>query len=111
MPNDAQAKHARLLEAAEAVGPRALEILTSIAERLAMGAKQYGGDFDDKPREWVAEALAENLDGLVYLTMALHQVREQSAAAAKADEARMQAARRDKYMAFINAEDGQCPAK
>ncbi len=85
---------ATLNNAARAIGPRALEILVSIAERLERGAKTYGGDFDDKPRKWVAEALEENLDGIVYLTMALKEVKEQ----AEADKARQRAATRDKYL-------------
>ncbi len=85
---------ATLNNAARAIGPRALEILVSIAERLERGAKQYGGDFDDKPRAWLSEAIEENLDGLVYLTMAIKQCQEEAAA----DRARQRAATRDKYL-------------
>ncbi len=72
------------------LGPRALQLLADIAERLAKGAKQYGGDFDDKPRDWVQETLEETADGLVYASMKLLEVREAKAA----DEARNRAARR-----------------
>lgn len=85
---------ARIDTAAKELGPRALGILASIAERLAMGAKTYGGDFDDKPRDWLAETVEEQLDSVVYLTMALTKVRER----AEADRLRQRAATRDKYL-------------
>jgi hypothetical protein len=84
------AKLERLELAALTVGLRAQEILCRIAERLARGAKQYGGDFDDKPRDWNAEALEEMLDCSVYLTMAAMKQEEAKAA----DKARAQAANR-----------------
>jgi hypothetical protein len=80
----------RLERASVQLGPRALQLLADIAERLAKGAKQYGGDFDDKPRDWVQETLEETADGLVYASMTLLEVREAKAA----DEARNRAARR-----------------
>ncbi len=92
MPYDAPGPEAenRIREASPHLGPRALQLLADIAERLAKGAKQYGGDFDDKPRDWVQETLEETADGLVYASMELLKVREAKAA----DEARNRAARR-----------------
>lgn len=86
---------ARIDTAAKELGPRALGILASIAERLAMGAKQYG-DFDDKPRDWLAETVEEQLDSVVYLTMALTKSRE----LAEQDRLRQRAATRDKFLGF-----------
>jgi hypothetical protein len=51
------------------LGPRACRVLELQAERLAMGAKQYG-DFTDK-RNWRAECLAEYLDATAYLACAV----------------------------------------
>ncbi len=90
MQASAQESKTRLSSATEQLGPRALQLLADIAERLAKGAKQYGGDFDDKPRDWVQETLEETADGLVYASMKLLEVREAKAA----DEARNRAARR-----------------
>jgi hypothetical protein len=78
----------RLVPALAGLGPRALAILADIAERLQRGARQYGGDFDDKPRDWDQETFEELADGLVYSTMRLMQLRERRAA----DEARQKAA-------------------
>ncbi len=91
MPYDAPGPEAenRIREASQHLGPRALQLLADIAERLAKGAKQYG-DFDDKPRDWVQETLEETADGLVYASMKLLEGREAKAA----DEARNRAARR-----------------
>jgi len=90
MQASAQESKTRLASATEHLGPRALQLLADIAERLAKGAKQYGGDFDDKPRDWIQETLEETADGLVYASMELLKVREAKAA----DEARNRAARR-----------------
>jgi hypothetical protein len=70
-----------------------LEILADIAERLARGAKQYGGDFDDKPRNWREEQYEELADALVYGAMAQIQRREQ----ARADAERARLANRGLY--------------
>lgn len=78
----------RLVPALAGLGPRALAILADIAERLQRGARQYGGDFDDKPRDWRREANEEALDYMVYMTMAYMEERERRAA----DEARQKAA-------------------
>lgn len=51
------------------LGPTACEVLVYQAERLAMGAKQYG-DFGDK-RDWLQEGLAELADLGAYLAMAV----------------------------------------
>lgn len=83
-----EAERQRLYAALPDLGPRALAILADIAERLQRGAKQYGGDFDDKPRDWDQETFEELADGLVYSTMRLMQLRERRAA----DEARQRAA-------------------
>jgi hypothetical protein len=95
----------RLEHACQHLGPRALQLLADIAERLAKGAKQYGGDFDDKPRDWVQETLEETADGLVYASMKLLEVREAKAA----DEARNRAARRlsDEVQQLANQAAGQ----
>jgi hypothetical protein len=50
-------------------GPVACTVLERLAERLAMGARQYG-DFKGE-RAWRREAVEEHLDGLVYLTIGL----------------------------------------
>lgn len=52
-----------------ALGPRACRILSMQAERLAMGATQYG-DFESG-RDWKKETLLEHIDGLAYLAAAL----------------------------------------
>lgn len=54
---------------AEALGPKARRLLLSIAQRLALGAKEHG-DFE-KPRELTREALEEHLDAVVYLALEL----------------------------------------
>lgn len=51
------------------LGPTGCALLERLTERLAMGARQYG-DFK-KGRSWKREAVEEQLDGLVYLTMEL----------------------------------------
>jgi hypothetical protein len=54
---------------AAVLGPIACGILERLGERLAMGARNYG-DFP-AGRSWRKEAVEEQLDGLVYLTMEL----------------------------------------
>lgn len=81
---------ARVVNACEKLDPRALEVLADIAERLAKGAEQYGGDFDHKPRDWHEEQYQEIADALVYGAMAQIKRREEK----RADEARAKAAER-----------------
>jgi hypothetical protein len=61
---------AELFAALAALGPRALAILTELAKRLARGAAEHG-DFENLDRDWGREALEEDLDGMVYRTVAL----------------------------------------
>lgn len=58
---------AKLVESYTKLGPRGRLVLASVAERLVLGAKQYG-DFDT--RDWRKEANEELLDFLVYETVA-----------------------------------------
>ncbi len=51
------------------IGPNASEMLQKIAERLSVGAKQYG-DWNEK-KDWKRETIEEHLDATVYLTRAL----------------------------------------
>lgn len=53
-----------------ALGTHACEVLTMQAERMAMGAAQYNDDFSDS-RDWLLEALNEQLDKNTYLTRLL----------------------------------------
>ena len=62
---------APLVAAAEQLGPRALALLQSIADRLVKGAKEHG-DFA-APKELRREALEEHLDAVVYLALELQQ--------------------------------------
>ena len=52
-----------------ALGPVACEVLMNLTERLGIGAVQYG-DFGDN-RDWLKEALAEEVDRGVYMLLAL----------------------------------------
>lgn len=88
-----EAERRRLYAALPDLGPRALAILADIAERLQRGAKQYGGDFDDKPRDWDQETFEELADGLVYSTMRLMQLRERRAADAQRAKAALRGLR------------------
>lgn len=63
MPNPTQ-----LLRQWYQLGPNAKQILLSIAERMAMGAKRYG---DFQHRSWTKEAAEEALDMTVYLSAEL----------------------------------------
>lgn len=94
----------RLVPALAGLGPRALAILADIAERLQRGARQYGGDFDDKPRDWRREANEEALDYMVYMTMAYMEERERRAA----DEARQKAAVRLQWPPDHDSADMLC---
>lgn len=51
------------------LGPRALRVLLAVGERLAKGAREHG-DFPNLDRDWAQEALEEDLDSLVYRTVA-----------------------------------------
>jgi hypothetical protein len=59
---------AALLGACSQLGPRALTVLTAVAERLALGAREHG-DFPTLERDWERESLEEQLDDLVYRTV------------------------------------------
>lgn len=49
-----------------------LRVLVRIAERLEMGAKQYGAlDIATDKRDWLEEGIQEGLDKTAYLTVAL----------------------------------------
>lgn len=61
--------HGRLFAALTKLGPRALLVLTEVAERLAKGAALHGDFADIASRNWDQEALEEDLDGLVYRTV------------------------------------------
>jgi len=52
------------------------EILKLVEERMALGAKKYGGpiSIDDK-RDFGLETLEELLDAIVYLTIKILQIR------------------------------------
>lgn len=53
------------------LGPDEIRVLERIAERLAMGRKQYGElAVENDPRDWKREASEELLDGCVYLAIA-----------------------------------------
>jgi len=52
------------------LGPRACRVLALQAERLAMGAAQYG-DFEPKQRNQIRETLLEHIDATSYLAVAL----------------------------------------
>ena len=53
------------------------EILSMIKERLEKGKREYNEELDiHDGRDWVEEALEEVLDGLVYLTAKLLQIKE-----------------------------------
>lgn len=60
----------RLAFAANALGPKALAVLADVAERLVLGKAH--GDFE-KSRDWDREAYEEDLDALVYRTLALRE--------------------------------------
>lgn len=68
----------RLRQAVEPLGPNALRVLVHIAERLAVGAKEYRSDFDEG-RDMMREAYQEGLDLLVYLVV--EQLQKQRATA------------------------------
>ena len=78
------------------LGPNARKVLLGIAERLVQGARDYAhsgtGDFDGKPRNWRAETLAECLDGMVYLTLAV-----QGIGATEPDRAELPKLAREQY--------------
>ncbi len=53
------------------------EIISMIKERLEKGKREYNEELDiHDGRDWVEEALEEVLDGLVYLTAKLLQIKE-----------------------------------
>jgi hypothetical protein len=58
----------RLLAAYLEIGPNARRALVLIAERMAIGRKRYGEDFD-RERDWTKEAQEEFLDGAIYLAI------------------------------------------
>lgn len=67
-PEHATIVTVRLFGACAQLGPRALEVLTAVAERLAKGAREHG-DFTNLERDWDRESLEEQLDDLVYRTV------------------------------------------
>lgn len=58
----------RVLAAMSQIGPNARRALVLIAERMAVGRKRYGEDFD-RERDWTKEAQEEFLDGAIYLAI------------------------------------------
>ena len=53
------------------------EVISMIKERLEKGKREYNEELDiHDGRDWVEEALEEVLDGLVYLTAKLLQIKE-----------------------------------
>jgi hypothetical protein len=60
---------ARLIAASAQLGPRAMVVLASVAERLAKGAREHGDFAPDQRRNWDKETSEELLDGLVYQTV------------------------------------------
>lgn len=58
----------RVLAAMAQIGPNARHALVLIAERMAVGRKRYGEDFD-RERDWTKEAQEEFLDGAIYLAI------------------------------------------
>jgi hypothetical protein len=62
---------ADLLDVIATLEPDARRVLLAIARRLAAGHRAYGRlDIDGDTRDWHAEAVAELLDGCVYLACA-----------------------------------------
>lgn len=59
---------AKLLASWGEIGPNARKALVLIAERMAIGRKRYGEDFD-RERDWTKEAQEEFLDGAIYLAI------------------------------------------
>lgn len=61
---------ARLAHLASRLGADELRVLLAIAERLTLGAVEYGAlDIEHDTRNWRAEASAESLDRAVYLAI------------------------------------------
>ena len=82
MPHDARAVYAPPVMAAppsprtqlarllDDIGDDEVRVLLYLAQRLHMGAGQYGPlDIATDPRDWTAEARAEFADGAVYLAV------------------------------------------
>lgn len=62
----------RILVALDTLGPDEAEVLALVAERLAMGRRQYGELRPaTDPRDFGREALEEAADGLVYVAAGL----------------------------------------
>lgn len=76
LDSEQRASLLKLAEGLEKIGPRAASILSLIAARLAVGAEQYG-DFTKK-RDWAKETVEEHLDAVVYLAVALQELRKES---------------------------------
>lgn len=71
VPSDATYEEwCALWTAYRTLGPTARKVLMMLSERLAMGKRQYNDDFD-KPRDWIAETLAEVADQAIYASVAL----------------------------------------
>lgn len=70
-----------LAAAADRLGPDELEVLTLIADRLAVGRAHYGElHVQTDERDFEREALEECADGLVYAAIALLKLRRARAA-------------------------------
>ncbi len=62
----------KLLSAVDELEPDAIAVLAMVAERLAMGRKQYTDlDVATDKRNYIAELMAELLDGQAYAAMQL----------------------------------------
>lgn len=58
------------------LGEDELKVILSIAQRLTMGAKQYGVlDMERDPRDWHKETYEELCDAVVYSTLKCVRVR------------------------------------
>ena len=66
--------HKRIQAVLADLGPNALEILATMAERMAAGSKEYGEDFVES-RDYVEETLEEVVDGLEYAALQLIRLR------------------------------------
>lgn len=51
------------------LGEIEVAVLRQVAERLRMGQREYGRLKNDDKRNWLKEAIEEQIDGAVYLTL------------------------------------------
>ncbi|MDB4993466.1 MAG: hypothetical protein JWM74_898 [Myxococcaceae bacterium] len=69
-PNPSLTQREELMSRVAVLGSDEVAVLVIIAERLVMGAKQYGAlDIANDRRIWGREALDEQIDGSVYLAI------------------------------------------